>query len=323
MSHIWIPKVKIIEPKSAVGIAPQMAGWFKMEATNAYTGRKRVLADWFPNVITDWGLNRIGNTNWSSTISNRCYVGTGNATPSTSDTALAALVATTGTTTFGDATAQGSAPYYGAYTKTYRFAQGAAAGNLAEVGVGENGQSLWSRALILDSEGDPTTITVLDDEFLDVTYQLRQKPPLTDIESTINISGTEYDYVLRAAQVTNSVQWGEPSFGGGCPTLSNGTSVLDGTLGAITSSPSGNASLMESCSNHSYVNGSLQRSFTLTWGLNNGNLVNGISAASIRLGGGSFGGMGAMQISFSPDIVKNNTQILTLDFTHIWARGTP
>src|SRR5690606_36889932 len=57
----------------------------------------------------------------------------------------------------------------------HQFGLGEAAGNLFRSGIQHTSTSgpLWSRALILDGQGNPTTITVLPDDFLTCYYTLR------------------------------------------------------------------------------------------------------------------------------------------------------
>ena len=45
-------------------IHEDVEGWYKFEAVRP-DGTKRLLADWFPNLITDAGLERMaGNGDW-------------------------------------------------------------------------------------------------------------------------------------------------------------------------------------------------------------------------------------------------------------------
>ncbi|HIQ53190.1 MAG TPA: hypothetical protein EYH51_08015, partial [Pseudomonas pachastrellae] len=179
-------------------------GWYKFEAVRP-DGTKRVLADWFPNLITDAGLERMAsNSDWLG----YCQVGSGNNPPNVLDTALANRVGSSNTAQASASGAQAEEPYFCWQRRTVRFAEGVAAGNLSEVGMGwTSSGNLFSRALILDSEGNPTTITVAADEILDVTYEFRFYPRLTDVTGSVtltgNIAGT-YDYVMRAASVTSS-----------------------------------------------------------------------------------------------------------------------
>src|SRR6056297_3239724 len=287
----------------------------------------RIDTGWFDNLVTDAGLNYMGgNANWLDA----CQVGTDNTTPANADTALGAYVA--GTTTQTDVTraAQGSAPYYGSTTITYRFPSGTFAGEaLAEVGIGtaSSGGTLFSRALITDGGGSPTTITVLADEFLDVTYQIQSVPPTSDITvpdvTDSGPAGTVHAITLRAARVTTnggSTTPGWANFGQSVALLSSiGSSLLayDGAIGAITGEPSGTSD-GGSPSNTAYSNNSLERLATATWGLDDGNFGSGIKSIRyvFRSGGGTW------QAEFDPVISKTNTDTLNIDLSVSWTRTT-
>lgn len=312
--NIWVPRTKIIEPKREFVIATPLRGFFRMKACRP-DGRVRVDTGWFPNLVLDQGLDLIGQgSNWL----NSCRVGTGNTAPANGQTNLISHVAGTPTTQGTINTgAQGSPPYYGFVQKTWRFSQGSAAGNLAEVGVGtttSNGSNLFSRALILDGSLNPTTLTVLSDEFLDVSYELRCYPPTDDVNGTFMISSENHDYVLRASQVNSSL-WspGQSGFTGG----SGGTlsvTAYSGSIGAITSTPGGTPSTVTP-SNIAYSNGTYRRDFTAQWDLNAANFGgSGITAFRFAMG------CGAMQFSSSPGVAKDNTKTLSMTFRHSWAR---
>ena len=121
---IWIPKCKIIEPREALKIPVGICGRFKIEAIRP-DGRRRLLADWFPNLITDAGLNLIGTSSaWLAAV----RVGTGSTTPNVSDTSMQSLVAGTTTLQAFTSSAASVPPYAGLATITRRFAAGVAAG---------------------------------------------------------------------------------------------------------------------------------------------------------------------------------------------------
>lgn len=126
--------------------------------------------EWFDNIVLDTGLNRMSVGTWID----RCCVGSGNSTPIASNTALDNIIAST-TTKLSVATSSNTttSPYYWAVKVTWRFGEGIAAGNLSEVGLGWGGSNLWNRALIRDTNGNPTTITILSDEYLDVISEIR------------------------------------------------------------------------------------------------------------------------------------------------------
>ena len=320
---IHAPKMKIIEPDRELVAPLGMKGYYKLVATNRYTGRQRLLADWFPNLVTDFGLNYLGTTGGYLTW---CSVGTSSTAPNVLDTALGGFVGSTATVgpVSSTASAESTPPYYGTLTKSWRFAEGVAAGNLSEIGAGptSNGLSLFSRALILDSLGAPTTITVLGDEFLDAYYQLRHYPVLDDVLGEVVIAGVTHATVTRAASVTSASSWANSTSGLGAGVSPGSPAYIqarNGALGAITSSPAGTSSNRSSYTVLAYSAQSYQRDITANWGLAAGNLEGGITALSCTLGESH--GMGAFQISFTPAIDKTDVKVLDLTFRQSWARG--
>ena len=316
MTQIWIPRKEIIVDLPTA--QPGARGFFKLEAIRP-DGRVRPLTGWFPNLITDVGLNRIGTNSYLIA----CHVGTNNTAPSDSDTGLAGYLAGTTTKQSDSEGARSSAPYYGWKRITYRFAAGVAAGNIAEVGIASAaanaGSVNFSRALVLDELGDPTTVTVLSDEVLDVTYEIRLYPPLDDVTGTITVTGSgDHDYTLRASNVTSNIAWGGV-LGGRASFSPYGTvhlSVYNGTIGAITSSPSGTSASVPA-TNNSYSNNSLTLTGFGTFGLNAANLSGGISAVRYVTS------LGAYQYSLDPIISKTDTKTLVLTNRISWGRYTP
>lgn len=318
---------------SAIAAKSGVCGRFKLEAkkldVDGNVVSSRLLADWFDNLITDQGLNYMGATGgWLSS----CQVGTGTAAPAVTDTALAAYLA--GTNTFVGSSsvgAAGSAPYYAYVRITYRFGTGVAAGNLSEVGIGltTTTGNLYSRALILDGGGSPTTITVLADEVLDVTYEHRTYPPTADVVGNITISGVNYSYVLRASSVTNPNTiagaedgWGQPGnetiagfHGSGAEITAAGYQfAYSGGIGTVVQSPSGLSDAATSVSSTAYSNNSLVREGKLSWGLSDGNL-GGVKSVRYSFKWCTY------QIEFTPAIPKDGTKILELTFQHAWTRA--
>lgn len=296
--------------------ASRIRGFFKMEAVRP-DGTKRLLADWFPNLITDVGLNRIGTGSYMSA----CQVGTDNTAPVVGNTILGGFVAGSNTITAVASGAQATAPYYGWKSHTYRFAAAPTDWNLNEVGIATARTSggstiLFSRALTLDMYGDPATITVLTGEILDVTYQLRIYPPLTDVNQTINIAGSgDHDIITRASTVTGA------GWGGGLgevATIYDGVlsqfSLWSGDIGAITAQPSGSRQGFNA-GNLAYGNNNLYRDGTKSFGLSEGNFGTGIRSLSFRTTLGSF------QMQFDPPIMKTNAKTLSLVVRYSWARN--
>lgn len=278
-------------------------------------GSRRVAADWFPNLILDAGLEYMGsNSNWLQ----YCRVGTGSTPPNASQTALVSLVGSTNSTTSSVTGAQSSAPYFGWRRNTYRFAEGVATGNLAEVGVGWGASGLlFSRALILDSGGSPTTIQVLADEALDVIYELRFYPPTEDATGSITLDGASHSWTSRASRVTEATPWSGGQQGMIVSPVT-GPQAFTGAIGAITGTPSGTATTI-AATRATYVANSKKSKITLSANLTQGNLVGGIRSVGVS---GNSANFGSYQIEFDPPIPKVNTKVLTLDIEIGWSRRT-
>ena len=296
----------------------QLAGRYKIEALkldehgNEIPGSRRVAADWFNNLILDQGLDKYASIN---TWMDYCHVGSGSTTPANSQTALVSLVAYTNTLAATDTTgAAASSPYYAYIVRKYRFAAGVATGNLSEVGVGSSSSgNLFSRALILDGVGSPTTITVLSDETLDVTYEFRCYVPETDTTGTITLDSVDYNWTARAARCAtfSGTAWSMPA---SHSSVSATRFALTGAIGAITSEPSGTQQSVSTTAVGSYTNGTFQRDCTLTWGLAAGNDAAGIGAILFKIG------IGCWQVGFDTNIPKTSSYELSLTFTMSWAR---
>lgn len=286
---------------------------------------ERILAQ-FKNLILDSGLNRMG----SGASGTHCKVGSGTTAPATSQTALVTQVAQT--TNIYAETAGGDAVgnLYAFIRRTYRFAEGVAAGNLSEVGVGWD-TGLFSRALIKDTNGDPTTITVLADETLDVIYELRMYCQTVDTTATVTIDGVSRTFTIRAAEVNNTTGPGSMSYAlnllvnegavyTGYPRVGVNAYATDAALAARSGSMSGTILVPQSSITYAfstaYANNSYQRAVRATW------------AATSGTGAAPFGGFqiytpaGIWQATVAPAIAKDATKVFTLDFTFSWARKT-
>lgn len=292
-----------------------IGGRYKLEAVRLDSEGKeisrRILADWFPNLIVNQGLDRFGA---NGTFLEYCRVGTGNTAPANTDTTLVSQVWNTATIQATNGTTTASVPYYSSRVNTYRFAAAPSNQNLSEIGIGwaDVGGTLFSRALILDGGGSPTTITVLTGEILDATYEFRVYSPSTDVVGSVSISSVSYNYTLRAALAsTNNIPgWAAPaSVGQGVSINSNGLvdAVYSGAIGAVTATPAGTVGTgASSVSNSTYSNGTYYRDATLTYDLSSGNLVGGFRSMLFVFNLSTF------QIEFSPNIPKTNTSQFTL-----------
>jgi hypothetical protein len=289
----------------------RVSGRYKLVVRDASTMEITKELDWFDNLVLDSGLNRLG----TGAIINFAQVGTSNTAPAVGQTALSAYVAGTSDAQEAVGGNTGAPDYAKTYRYRFRFGVGVAAGNLSEVGVGWAAVgSLFSRALLVDGLGAPTTITVLPTEVLDVWYELRTYPNQVDVVTTnVAIGPNLHTVTIRPNLIgANGAVFSsgdDPRFGfyGHA-----GAAVYSGAIVAMTSTPAGSLGGSDSRVVASYSNNSLKRSIALTWGLAVGN--GSVQAAVVNECVGSY------QIGFSPPIPKTNLTTLTLSFEWTWAR---
>ena len=266
---------------------------------------------WFNNMILDSGLNQM--TGYFSYLSYAC-VGTGINPVTATQTALQTFLVNSANGDSAGYGVAGSNPYYCFQRMRYQFDVGTAAGNLTEVGIKESASAsgtLFSRALIKDNLGNPTTFTVLGDEILQITYELRCYPNQSDIvinnvESSVGVTHT---VTIRPANSTSvfASHYAYP-FRPSFYTLD----LCTGTITAITTRPSNSIS-GGSPVYLPYVQNSFKLQFSITWGVNSGNSNN---INSCFLGGY----MGNFQVGFSPPLIKTSSDLLRLDFELSWGR---
>ena len=268
------------------------------------------------NVITDLGMNRLGDTYGGAAQYIR--VGTGTTAADPGDLQLVNQVAATNSRLGLTTTDNSGAPLYRSRaTFTWQFAQGAVVGNIAEIGVGwaATGATLLTRSRILDISGLPTTISVLADEILEVAYSFDLYPTLADFTGSITISGTTYNYTGRAANIQYTdagALFG--TYGAGRTNFSIGCYPAGCSLGPITGTISGAALPGGNATVQGYVNNSYELSYAVSFGVASGNGVGGLGGIAVL-----FPHVG-YQVVFDTPIPKDNTKILTFGIKQSWAR---
>lgn len=306
----------------------RLEGRFRLTAHS--TRGERTSAVPFRNLIVNGGLDRIGS---GGALLSECRVGSGGTAPAGTDTALVSNVATSTTVQVSEAYSyHAGPPDYIEMTKTFRFATGVAAGNLAEVGVGWPA-GLFSRALIVDEFDVPTTFTVASDEVLDVQYILRVYPPAADVTGSITLDGTSYGYTIRPCRVSDQTvgydNWGigqifGPSSVAGMRIGDNAYPYAAGaTIGARTAAPSGSSSAtLVTVTTVTYVPGEYKTRGTWKFELNKANLSGGLSAVIFGHGryGSGYNGL-AWQMVFDSPVPKDATKYLAITFDMSWANA--
>ena len=297
----------------------RMEGFYSFKVSNS-KGESRdlsgIIAEDHKNLILDVGLNALGTTS----VVSACKVGTGVTPVAVSQTDLATPLAITSTLQSSSTGRNSTAPYYTWGRRTFRFGQGTAAGNLTEVGVTYGGgSSLFSRALIVDSEGNPTTLTILSDEWLDVTYELRIYQDLVDKTFNITLLGVDHVVTVRPANVTTNPSDSSYFFDHFISWYYyySQCSHYNGTIGTITGSPSGEGSSAGGVSYGAYSQNSLQRSIIYGVGLDDANLEGGIQSTIINTDKCSW------QVGYVPAIAKDSFKTLTMNYTLSWGRYDP
>lgn len=277
----------------------------------------------FDNLITDYGLNLFGGT---SSIVQYARVGTGTSTPTATQTALDTQIASASTGSFASsATNEGVAPYRTTQTWTATFAQGAVVGNITEIGVGTaaTGNNLFSRALIVDGNGNPTSITLTSIDQLTVYYTVRVTPPTSDVTGALVLNGTTYNYTMRicnaASFMTNNNNFNGYFFSGYGSSAIN-TYPAGSNLGAVTAAgPSGSTSgTAGSSSTAAYTTGTYYRDTTFSLTPAQGNATGGIQCMRLILDQNYSNHQ--YQVRFDTPIPKTNTQSFSITLRTSWGR---
>lgn len=284
---------------------------FKLVARKASTEEITRETEWFKNIVLDTGLNRMSVGTWID----RVRVGSGNSTPVASQTQLNNTIASTTTVLSGSESTSKqttTSPYYVSAKITYRFAEGVAAGNISEVGCGwGTGLDLWNRALVKDLNGNPTTITVLSDEFLDVIVEVRYYP-------TQSFSGS-FNLLNKTGQIVSShtytglPHFAESSFVSFTKVTGALVTLCSGGMNNVNTSPSsplGNVAALSTYPSPKTL--TCTSSFPLITA--NGSIRTVLQIFSTIAAGSGY------KFEIGPPIVKTDKMILSFTFSISWNR---
>lgn len=164
------------------------------------------------NLILNQGLDFFGRGKGNA-INERCAIGSGNGSPAITQTKLDAFIAIAiGTDTTSDYSYvdKGDGMYHMWEQKKYRFT-GLTNVNISEVGLVSTSTSstdyyLTTRALLKDSLGAPTSISVKTGETLDIYYKIHKVVDTRDKAFVINVldgdgGAVPYNVVVRPLAV--------------------------------------------------------------------------------------------------------------------------
>ena len=325
MFDIIVPG-RFVEAKDPVRASMEVEGWWVLSAMkNGRVLRTREFKERrtnpFQNMVLDQALDWFGNTPgqhmyWALSV------GTSSTAPSAGQTQLLARVGTGIVTDRTDTKIPGVAPdWFHAYRITWLSNIGEFGNNnLTEIGVGpESGaNSMFSRALILDSGGSPAAFPIAADEQLQATYELRLYPPLADVTGTVNIGGMR-DFTVRAIGVHSvnngsGAGWFLPGYNAVGPTL-YGNAWYSGALSSINSydPPGYIAGGLGTFTDYTYSAGSHKRKSRISYSSSQMN-YNNMRTHKVLWNCASF------QIQYDPPIEKTALQTMFLEYELSWAR---
>lgn len=288
----------------------------------------RLDTGFFPNVITNLGLDAIGNDN---DLFNFCAVGGGNSKPLNTNTKLDNFLAVgspiSSESKYDYDPVRDTEFYKCSRTVGYRF-EGLDNKNISEVGlVGDyaSGQHpAYTRTLIKNSAGEPTVITVLSGEILELQYRLWQVFDVKDKDQVVTamIDGVEvpFNVKIRLAGVGGNLggSWSYAAVVGAHLTFQGNNYHQFGTgeLGEITGQNSGLTSFY-GLSWEAYQPSTYKRKFYV-----NASITEAVHPIRSFL---FFTGLGAYQGRFGTvdgdlPIDKTNQDILQLGFEMSWGR---
>lgn len=347
----------------AVNIHTGVAGAFRIHKGTTEDNMVPVTG-WGDNHITNGGLNALGDPALSGSSASGyvhgCKIGSGNTPPTDTDTDLVSRLASSTawlSRTWSRQIAE--APYYIEIVSRVRFAAGVGTGTIAELGIvyatstssGPGGamypaQPLFSRALCVDLAGNPTTVTKLADEIVDVEYRLRFYFDTTPITGTVTIGPSTYDYTLLPVRIEqnpgiNQFGWGVYSLsvaGNGMPSIyhrqSGGygenvvyTGAAAGVVSATGANPTGTKVTnsapgnLITVSNAAYVSNSHEIEHIIKLQLGTAN-----TGYNVPAGIGVFvysNDLTSWQLGLTPNLVKTVDEEVSLSIFHTWGRYVP
>lgn len=290
----------------------------------------------FPNIITDYGINRLAYNSQS----NWAHVGTGTTPPTVNDAQLEALVASTTATSadpLGSVIGVDVDPGWPFRRRiNYEFPVGTFDGTkiITEVGISEGEtENLFSRALLEDTDGNPTSLLVLSDEILTITYARYTYLVLTDSNTVLNVDGVPTTVTGRAVSLGNAScrgLQGNPIYVLGNPQPVDGFPSIDTSFVLSTqtlydqtdNSPCSMTVFSEQRGNtgvrDAYIENSLIKTGSVFYEQTRGNLDgNGIGSIVF------LHGIGMWQFAFNPKIPKDTNTRITFSTSLSWGRYTP
>jgi hypothetical protein len=289
---ILIPKYREIYVPKKLVVPYGIGGEGRLVLRHGETLKVIQDTGWFPNLVTDYGLTRVGSNNWHAYT----HIGSSATAPDVLDTTLGSYVASSNTQQSSVTTDPVGPNYQFSKTIARRFPAGTGPTTVREMGIGPN---TGNTNMIIHTLVSPAVVLSAT-QVLDVYHKFTVYPSLDDIVSTVSIDGDTYDYTSRACDVDSP---GHNAIGVFAPNTI-GNAVYNGNIGAsVTDIPSGstdNATSMVSTDNGQGYN-----DYEILFGLNDGNF-SGEGIRSLR-STVAFDFTGGRQIQFGKQGGGNET----------------
>lgn len=237
------------------------------------------------NLLLDQGLEFFGGS-YGSSLNLRLLIGSGNSTPEVTQTVLDAPVSMASSTSINSDYSYvdgGDGLYKFWEERVYRFTDIANI-NISELGLASSRTNsstsplidnywLTTRALIKNLSGNPTTITLLEGEFLDVYYKIHKVLDISEKSTVINMTDGDggsipYNVKIKGVYVGNSSFNTVAGYSG---YVASHTYFSSEEWVDVTSSPKGSR-LSNLASVEPYVARSYKRVYKISAGLNDANM---------------------------------------------------
>lgn len=286
------------------------------------------------NLILNQGLDFFGGGK-GSYINASCAIGSGNSAPAITQTKLDAYIAQAdGTNTTSDYgyVDKGDNAYRVWQQKKYRFT-GLANVNISEVGLVSTGTTsttyyLTTRALIKDSLGAPTSISVKTGETLDIYYKIYKVIDTRDKSFVVNVldgngGSVPYNVIVRPSLVgiakhANFSSLGNVAAGGS--SYEGSYSLFTQEIASMLNLPATTGAMISGDNilvQQPYVVASYKKGASLSFDLNqaNGNIRSAYIPTSLGLWQMRFG-----RVSDDAPITKTANDTLSIPLEFSWGR---
>lgn len=235
-------------------------------------------------------------------------VGTGTNPPANNQTTLTNLLASVNETSYtGGAVIVDGNNWSTTATMVFQFPLGSVVGAVSELGLKLYGlggaTTVHTRALVTDTGGSPTTVTVTAADQLVITYKITVGGTDTAANGVINLGGTNYTWTTLRDQPSPSVQEYMYLLLNGNYSL-NSMGGSSSVFGGVGVRPTSTQEVSGTFTTDRSTAGRIRKTISLS--IAQGNLVGGIQNISGTSGGYFY------KINFTPAIPKDATKIFTL-----------